>query len=602
MKKMRLAVGVAAIAASATVLAACGSGAGSNKGSSAPSTNQSGSNVGVSAAYNAATIGFVNQSTKTGGTLKLAASGDCDSWDPAATYYAWCWNMQRLFTRTLVGYASVPGANNASKLTPDLATGLGQHNATFTEWTYKIQPGIKWEDGTTVTSQDIKYGIERVFAQDVITGGPSSYFLCTLSKCDAKGNPVYPGPYKNKAGLADIVTPDANTITFKLETPYPDWDYIMTLPASAPVKATEGGAGKVGSKYTLHPLSTGPFKISSYTPGQSINFVRNDQWSQATDTIRKPVATAIDMTINSNSDDNDKQLQAGTADAEPDGGVQNTFQAQLVTNPDMKKNSDDPITGFTRYFVVYPTTKPLDNLHCRLAIFYATNKSDVVKARGGSYGGAVANTMAAPIVPGFDSSANPYPTGADSTGDLTKAKSELAACGQPNGFTTKMAYVNSGKGPGVFTAEQQALSRVGIKLEPATHEQAGYYSSFIGQPSTVKANGIGMAQAGWGSDYPTGGGFWTSIAASNAPPAGGNYSQINDPKIDSLLKQASQSAGTHDDLFKQLDAEVMTLAVDLPFQYDKTLFYRNPRLTNVRVNFGEGGYYDFVNMGTSDGK
>ncbi len=69
-----------------------------------------------------------------------------------------------------------------------------------------------------------------------------------------------------------------------------------------------------------------------------------------------------------------------------------------------------------------------------------------------------------------------------------------------------------------------------------------------------------------------------------------------------LLKQASQSAGTHDDLFKQLDAEVMSLAVNLPFQYDKTLFYRNPRLTNVRINFGEGGYYDFVNMGVSDGK
>ena len=57
-------------------------------------------------------FGFVNQSTKTGGSLNLVATGDCDSWDPANTYYGWCWNMQRLFTRTLVGYSSVPGANN----------------------------------------------------------------------------------------------------------------------------------------------------------------------------------------------------------------------------------------------------------------------------------------------------------------------------------------------------------------------------------------------------------------------------------------------------------------------------------------------------------
>ena len=135
--------------------------------------------------------------------------------------------MQRLFTRTLVGYASLPGANNASQLAPDMATSLGVHNAAFTQWTYTLKPGIKWEDGTPVTAPEIKYGIERIFAQDVITGGPSSYFLCVVSKCDAKGNPTYTGPYKDKAGLTDIVTPNDTTITFNLEQAYPDWNYIM---------------------------------------------------------------------------------------------------------------------------------------------------------------------------------------------------------------------------------------------------------------------------------------------------------------------------------------------------------------------------------------
>jgi hypothetical protein len=46
----------------------------------------------------------------------------------------------------------------------------------------------------------------------------------------------------------------------------------------------------------------------------------------------------------------------------------------------------------------------------------------------------------------------------------------------------------------------------------------------------------------------------------------------------------------------------MELAVDLPFVYDKTLYYRNPRLTNVRNNFALGSYYDAVNIGVSDGK
>ena len=85
-----------------------------------------------------------------------------------------------------------------SKIEPDLATALGEHNADFTEWTYKLKPNVKWEDGTTVTSKQIKYGIERVFATDLFSNGPSSYYLCLLAKCDADGNPPYAGPYKDK--------------------------------------------------------------------------------------------------------------------------------------------------------------------------------------------------------------------------------------------------------------------------------------------------------------------------------------------------------------------------------------------------------------------
>ncbi len=50
-----------------------------------------------------------------------------------------------------------------------------------------------------------------------------------------------------------------------------------------------------------------------------------------------------------------------------------------------------------------------------------------------------------------------------------------------------MAYVNSGKGPAVFAAVQQALARVGIQVSPAPHDQAGYYGGFIGAPATVKS-------------------------------------------------------------------------------------------------------------------
>lgn len=595
----RLVVGLSLLVAT-MVVSACTGSADSRDNPTDGASSHSGSIHSLPAAFDAATMGVVNQSSKTGGTLNLAASGDCDAWDPANTYYTWCWNMQRLFTRTLVGYSSVPGASNVS-LVGDLATGLGEHNSDFTQWTYHLRD-VLWENGQTVTSKEIKYGLERVFATDLFAQGPASYFLCLLSRCDAVGNPSYSGPYKDKTGgLDSISTPDDKTIVFKLQTSMPEFDYLMTLPASAAVPLSENGFSS-GSKYTLHPLSDGPFKFSSYVPEQKVEWVRNTKWDPSTDMIRRPLVDKIVLTINPDSGSNDKQLQAGAIDAIADGGVQSAFQAAIAADPGLKKNSDDPVSSYIRYFAVFPQVAPLNNIHCRRAVFYAINKVDLQRARGGAFAAEIAHTMAHPTVPGYDSSANPYPSGPDNTGDLVKARDELRRCGQPNGFSTKEGFVDAGRGPALFASSQAALARVGIKLTPAVHAQSGYYGGFIGKPEVIRAMGIGLAQAGWGSDFVSGSDYWRSIAASSAPAGGGNYTQLKDPKVDRLLTVAAQSAGRHDDLFRQLDAAVMTDAVMLPIVYDKTLFYRNPRLTNVRNNFALGSYYDFVNMGVNDGK
>ena len=73
--------------------------------------------------------------------------------------------------------------------------------------------------------------------------------------------------------------------------------------------------------------------------------------------------------------------------------------------------------------------------------------------------------MAPPGIPGYTASFNPYPSGADNTGDDVKAKQELAACGKPNGFSTKLAYATPGThAAAAFAVEQAALAKVGIQV------------------------------------------------------------------------------------------------------------------------------------------
>lgn len=585
-RRVRPVLGVT-LAVGALVLAACGSS--STPPSSAPSA--------AAVAFNAATTGVVNPSTKTGGTLKLAATGDCDSWDPARTYYAWCWDMQRLFTRTLMGYAPKTGSAG-STLVPDLATAAGTVSNGGKTWTYHLKSGLKFSTGQAITTADIKYGVERIFATDIISGGPT-YLLCMLSKCDASGKPAYAGPYKDKNGLSSIQTPDSTTIVFNLQKPFADFNYLMALPDSAPVPQS----ADTGAKYQDKPVASGPFMISSYSPNKSTTFVRNPNWQQSTDTIRHPLVNEVDLSIITNADDLNNRQKVGTIDTEADGGVQSAFQSQIISNPNLKKNADNPLTGFTRYLTIAQTFAPLNNVHCRRAIFYAINKSDLLLARGGSYGGQIANTMTGPNILGAPkNSVDPYPIGANNTGDLTKAKQELAACGQPNGFTVNEAYVNVGRGTTVFNATQQALARVGIKVVSAPASQSTYYSTYIGSPANVISKKLGIMQAGWAADFPTAYGFWYAIADGQAIQQTGNsnYPSLNDPVVNSLLTKATQETNptAQQDIVKQIDAQVMKDAVYLPFVFDKTLYYRNPRLTNVYIQ-GALGYYDYVNIGVT---
>ncbi|MGH8920035.1 MAG: ABC transporter substrate-binding protein, partial [Actinomycetes bacterium] len=178
----------------------------------------------------------VDPSAVTDGTLRLGANYDCDSWDPAAVYIGACWNIQRLMTRTLMAiprHGDPAGAPAPGAVVPDLATAPGVFNADKTQWTYTIRPGLKFSTGDPLTSADIKYGIERMWATDVLSGGPAQYYLCLLDTCNADGETTYKGPYADPSGgLASITTPDATTITFHLTRPYGDFDHLMALPAS----------------------------------------------------------------------------------------------------------------------------------------------------------------------------------------------------------------------------------------------------------------------------------------------------------------------------------------------------------------------------------
>ncbi len=97
-----------------------------------------------------------------------------------------------------------------------MATDTGTPTDGGKTWKFTLKDGIKWQDGKAVTCDDVKYGVSRTFATDIITGGPSYalQFLDIGTHKDKDGNTVsdYAGPYaKTGQALYDkAVTCDGN--------------------------------------------------------------------------------------------------------------------------------------------------------------------------------------------------------------------------------------------------------------------------------------------------------------------------------------------------------------------------------------------------------
>ena len=75
--------------------------------------------------------------------------------------------------RSLVAYKYSSDPAVANTLVPDMATDTGTANADATQWTFTLRDGLTWQDGSPVKCEDIKYGVSRTFATDVINGGPT---------------------------------------------------------------------------------------------------------------------------------------------------------------------------------------------------------------------------------------------------------------------------------------------------------------------------------------------------------------------------------------------------------------------------------------------
>ena len=582
MKQRSLFQGAAVFAAAALIVTGCGGSSGGGSGQK-----------GAENEFNAGSQAIRNPSTVKGGTLNLISDGDCDYYDPARTYLATAGTSASVLQRGLMGFKAEPGVEGL-----EVASGPRQGQGVTTDaktWTYRLRPGLKYEDGTVITSKDVKYGIERSLDKATFPNGPTYWndFLV--------GAATY-SPYKNKApgGLASIETPDDSTIVFPSGARHSaGWTHFAQLLSIGPVPQPSD----TGAKYKEHVISSGPYMFKTNNAGKNFVLVRNPNWSAASDPNRKALPDEIDVALNVNANDIDQRLLAGDLDVAVTGvGVGSAAQGQILGNPQQKASADAAASTRLWFTVLNSDVAPLNNIHCRKAIELAADKTGYQRAYGGSVGGDIATSLLPSLIPGAQK-IDLYEAAAQPSGDDAKAKQELTACGQPNGFATNVSYrAERPKEKATAEALQQSLAKVGIKLTIKPYPLADYAKLYAGKPDYAKSNKLGLIIYGWAADWPDGFGFLSQIVDSRViRAAGGNTNLgIKIPAADALIDKAlaTTDKAAREQIWGQIDKTVMENAAVLPGVWAKGLLYRPSNLTNVFVNpaFGQ---YDYAAIGTT---
>jgi peptide/nickel transport system substrate-binding protein len=527
--------------------------------------------------------------SKKGGTLTMLVNGDVDdSLDPGYSYYQLDFIYNYAVERPLISYKP----NDLAKASPDLAESYPTVSKDGKTVTVKIKKGIKFAPPVNreVQAKDVKYAIERTFLPQVGNGYSSLYWGDVVGRQD-----YVDGKAKEVKGLT---TPDDYTLVMKLSRPTGTIAaQAMALPGTAPVPKEVAAKRDQGKKstYGQYVVATGPYmvqnnpktgKVTGYQPGKRITFVRNPNWDKSTDfrpayVDRIVFDEGIDPTVGNRKILQGRDLIGNPTDLSP-------TPAFLKANLSKKDNLIP--TSFTdrmRFVALNTTKKPFNDPNVRKAVAAGLDRAAMNLAFGGSSVGAIATHLLTPGINGFDEAGGMAGIGVDflenPNGDAEVAADYLKKAGFKNGKYSGpkilMVADNSANQKAAAQVVLNSFQKLGFDVNFRAVPRDTMYSKFCNVPKNEPEV---CPSVGWLKDFadpqtmldPT-------FNGKNIVQSGNvNWPQLNDPKLNKEMDAAEEIVPTADrgKAWAKIDREITSLAVAIPWQWDKTVLVKS---TNV---------------------
>jgi peptide/nickel transport system substrate-binding protein len=508
-----------------------------------------------------------------GGTVRVYDVIDYQHLDPARIYANTEQILSTMISRTLTSYRQ---QGSKVDLVGDLATNTGVTKDKGKTWTYTLRDGVTWEDGSPITSADVKWGLERLFAKGY-NEGPT--YIQTWFADSQDYRKFYAGPYEGRS-LDAIRTPNAKTVVLKFPKPHPDLPFALAMSVGAPVKQSKD----TRAKYTLHPFASGPYKIADRKVDKSMTIVRNTAWKPETDPIRNAYVDKFEFSFGELPLATNQRLIAAAGDDQAAMTVVDEVSPEVLqqveSTPDLKARTIHGYSPFASYVAI--NTKRIPDLKVRQALMYAYPREQVRQILGGPNNGEFATTIGSPTLVGWQHNDLWQVPPA---GDPEKAKALLAEAGKPNQKVV-YAYVNLPRGEQVAVAVVAGLERAGFKVVRKPID-AKTFSDQVSDPN----NSFDLYGGAWGADWPSGSTVYGPLFDGRLiGPGSFNWSFINDPKINAAIDRINKVADPVEagKQWAALDKQILAQVPVIPDLYlDITQLY-GPKLGGVQQDLVYG--------------
>jgi len=527
-----------------------------------------------------------------GGTLTYYLDFELDHADPQRGYSGRdVTNWSRLVYRSLVAFPASADPAISTTPVPDLATDTGTSSHGARSWTFTVKDGVTWEDGRAIACADFKYGASRVFATDVITGGPNHLLAYLDVPTDPQtGLPIYTGPYHSsaagKAAFDRAITCDGKTITYHFKRPWADFPLaVAALHMMDPYRRDKDRRGK--SDFQI--FSNGPYRLEgSWDNENGGTFVRNEHYDPSTDSpdIRKALPERIVLDLGKTSEEINDLLIADRGEARTavtDARIPPAYYGR-ITGPVADRAVTVP-SPYVSYLV--PNFRRLTNLKVRQALAASLDVTAWVKAGGGDKALQEATDLVNPAVRGHQTDL--FPGG---SGDPDKASRLLESAGVQTPYPITYSYPDAP----VLQKQAEAIEHgweeggFAVTLDPVPEDDYFAMQAVAPQPRSD------LIVANWGADWPSAMTVTAALFDSRLNLNPGGYRSTDFEALVDEAKRA-QDVDSETKLLQQAD---QVLADDVAYiPLDVPVFYllRGSGVTGYFNTAASGGYPDLGAIG-----